>query len=108
MRPEALKYLGLLSQDWGPCYADNFSHAEFSSKWRGLVACPTAEQIAAAIPTAQEIDAEKTQIAINDPVLKFVGAVILDAVFDMKANPTNYPTAESLKQKALELYKAKL
>ena len=50
----------------------------------------------------------KDEIASADPVLKMVGAAILEAVFDMKANPANYPTAASLKQKALELYKAKL
>ena len=60
------------------------------------------------LKTSLELDAEKHEIAINDPVLKKVGAAILDAVFDMKQNPANYPTAASLKQKALELYKAKL
>ena len=60
------------------------------------------------IKTALEQDAEKHETAIADPVLKMVGAVILEAVFDMKQNPANYPTAASLKQKALELYKAKL
>ena len=60
------------------------------------------------IKTALELDAEKHEIAISDPVLKKVGAAILEAVFDMKQNPANYPTAASLKQKALELYKAKL
>ena len=106
MRPEALKYLGLSSQDWGPCYTDNFSHSEFSSKWRGAVACPTELQISSAIPTAQEIDAEKTAAATE--ALKLVASCLLEAVFDMKANPTNYPTAASLKQKALELYKARI
>ena len=60
------------------------------------------------LKTALELDAEKHGIAISDPVLKMVGAVILEAVFDMKQNPANYPTAASLKQKALELYKARL
>ena len=106
MRPEALKYLGLSSQDWGPCYADTFSHSEFSAKWRGSVACPTELQIKGAIPTAQEIDAEKTATATE--ALKLVASCLLEAVFDMKANPANYPTAASLKQKALELYKARL
>ena len=56
--------------------------------------------------TAQEIDAEKAAIATD--ALKLVASCILEAVFDMKANPANYPTAASLKQKALELYKARL
>ena len=51
-------------------------------------------------------DAEKTTIASE--ALKLVAACLLEAVFDMKANPANYPTAASLKQKALELYKARL
>ena len=56
--------------------------------------------------TTQELDAEKTAVATD--ALKLVAACILEAVFDMKANPANYPTAASLKQKALELYKARL
>ena len=58
------------------------------------------------LKTAQELDAEKTTVATT--ALKLVAASILEAVFDMKQNPANYPTAASLKQKALELYKAKL
>ena len=106
MRPEALKYLGLSSQDWGPCYSDNFSHSEFSAKWRGAVSCPTEIQISSAIPTAQEIDAEKTAVASE--ALKLVASCILEATFDLWKNPANYPTAASLKQKALELYKARI
>ena len=60
------------------------------------------------LKTLLELDAEKEKLALADPVLKMVGASILEAVFDMKQNPANYPTAASLKQKALELYKAKL
>ena len=60
------------------------------------------------LKTTLELDVEKHEIAISDPVSKMAGAAILEAVFDMKSNPANYPTAASLKQKALELYKAKL
>ena len=70
------------------------------------MSCPTELQISSAIPTAQELDAEKTAIASE--ALRLVASCILEAVFDMKTNPANYPTAASLKQKALELYKAKL
>ena len=58
------------------------------------------------LKTALELDAEKTVIASES--LKMVASCLLEAVFDMKQNPANYPTAESLKQKALELYKARL
>ena len=51
-------------------------------------------------------DAEKAAIATES--LKLVASCLLEAVFDMKQNPSNYPTAASLKQKAIELYKAKL
>ena len=56
--------------------------------------------------TVQELDSEKTAVASE--ALKLVASCLLEAVFDMKANPANYPTAASLKQKALELYKARL
>ena len=58
------------------------------------------------LKTSQELDAEETATASE--ALKLVASCILEAVFDMKQNPANYPTAASLKQKALELYKAKL
>ncbi len=48
-RSDALAYLGLSNQDWGPCYADSFSYADFSAKWRGSVSCPTEAQIIAAL-----------------------------------------------------------
>ena len=60
------------------------------------------------LKTAQELDAEKTETAMKMADIKLVAACLLEAVFDMKANPANYPTAASLKQKALELYKARL
>lgn len=41
MRPEALSWLGLGGQDWGPCYTDEWTHAEFEAAWRGAVPCPT-------------------------------------------------------------------
>ena len=77
----------------------------FSDNWQ---TDPMNPEVCWRLKTALELDAEKQEIAISDPVLKKVGAAILEAVFDMKANPANYPTAASLKQKALELYKAKL
>ena len=60
------------------------------------------------LKTAQELDAEKTETAQKMADVKLVASCLLEAVFDMKQNPTNYPTAASLKQKALELYKARL
>ena len=77
----------------------------FSDIWQSD---PLNPEVCWRLKTALELDAEKHEISIRDPVLKMVGAAILEAVFDMKANPANYPTAASLKQKALELYKAKL
>ena len=77
----------------------------FSDIWQSN---PMNPEVCWRLKTALELDAEKHEIAISDPVLKKVGAAILEAVFDMKSNPANYPTAASLKQKALELYKARL
>lgn len=56
--------------------------------------------------TLKQVNAEKTAIATEALNLAFVS--VMEAVFDMKSNPANYPTAASLKQKALELYKARL
>ena len=77
----------------------------FSDTWQSD---PMNPLVCWRLKTALEMDAEKHETAISDPVLKMGGAAILEAVFDMKQNPANYPTAASLKQKALELYKAKL
>ena len=77
----------------------------FSDNWQ---TDPMNPLVCWRLKTALELDAEKNTTAISDPVLKMAGAAILEAVFDMKQNPANYPTAASLKQKALELYKAKL
>ena len=77
----------------------------FSDNWQSA---PMTPEVCWRPKTALELDAEKHEIALADPVLKKVGAAILEAVFDMKTNPANYPTAASLKQKALELYKARL
>ena len=60
------------------------------------------------LKTALELDAEKTESAQKMADIKLFAACILEAVFDMKSNPANYPTAASLKKKALELYKARL
>ena len=58
------------------------------------------------LKTALELDAEKTTVASD--ALKLVASCLLDVMFLVKENPTNYPTAASLKQKALELYKARI
>ena len=60
------------------------------------------------LKTALELDAEKEKEALADPVLKMAGAAIIEALFDKIENPTKYPTADSVKKKALELYKARL
>ena len=67
---------------------------------------PMNPEVCWRLKTMQELDTEKTVVASE--ALKLVASCLLEAVFDMKANPTNYPTAASLKQKALELYKARL
>lgn len=58
--------------------------------------------------TAQELGAEKDAEALLLQKIKPVAEAILEAVFDMKQNPGNYTTAGSLKQKALQQYRAKL
>ena len=58
------------------------------------------------LKTSQELDTEKTAVATD--ALKLVASCLLDVMFLVKENPANYPTAASLKQKALELYKARL
>jgi hypothetical protein len=47
-RVEALIQLGLSGQDFGPCYQDEWTHAEFSAKWRGTAPCPSEVEIEAA------------------------------------------------------------
>jgi len=56
MRAEALALLGLSEQDWGPCYGDQFTHAQFEEKWRGTVPCPTEAEINAAVNSQAELD----------------------------------------------------
>ena len=75
----------------------------FSDNWQSG---PMNPEVCWRLKTALELDAEKTVIASES--LKLVAACLLEAVFDMKQNPANYPTAASLKQKAIELYKARL
>lgn len=48
MRAQALQQLGLSVQDWGPCYTDDWTHAEFAAAWRGIVPCPTEPSIISA------------------------------------------------------------
>ena len=84
------------------CSRPSKTHA-FSDNWQSD---PMNPLVCWRLKTAQELDAEKTATASE--ALKLVASCILEAVFDMKANPANYPTAASLKQKALELYKARL
>lgn len=54
-RVDALINLGLSGQDFGPCYTDEWTHAEFAAKWRGTVPCPTEA----------EIETAKSAAAIN-------------------------------------------
>ena len=76
----------------------------FSDTWQSD---PMNSLVCWRLKTALELDAEKTAVALG--ALNLVAlACLLEAVFDMKTNPANYPTAASLKQKALELYKARL
>ena len=84
------------------CKRPSDSHV-FSDTWQSN---PMNPEVCWRLKTFAELDAQKTATASE--VLKLVAACILEAVFDMKTNPANYPTAASLKQKALELYKAKL
>jgi hypothetical protein len=53
MRIESLIYLGLSGQDFGPCYTDDFTHAQFAAKWRGTGACPSEAEIEAAYAPGQ-------------------------------------------------------
>ena len=84
------------------CQRPSENHV-FSDNWQSD---PMNPLVCWRLKTALELDAEKTAVATD--ALKLVAACLLEAVFDMKSNPTNYPTAASLKQKALELYKARL
>ena len=84
------------------CQRPSKNHT-FSDNWQSE---PMNPLVCWRLKTAQELDAEKTAVASE--ALKLVAASILEAVFDMKSNPANYPTAASLKQKAIELYKARL
>lgn len=47
-RALALEKLGLAAEDWGPCAADHYTHAEFAAAWRGKVPCPGEAAIASA------------------------------------------------------------
>ena len=84
------------------CQRPSENHV-FSDNWQSD---PMNPLVCWRLKTSQELDTKKTAVATD--ALKLVAACLLEAVFDMKANPANYPTAASLKQKALELYKAKL
>ena len=53
MRADALEQLGLAEQDWGPCYASEFSHAQFATGWRGDKPVPSEAAIAAEIAKLQ-------------------------------------------------------
>lgn len=56
-RQEALVYLGLADQDWGPAYSDEFDYATFAQYWRGPKTCPTEQEIIDAIVA---LDAQPT------------------------------------------------
>ncbi len=47
-RALALEHLGLGGQSFGPCFADEYTHAEFVAQWRGSVPAPSEAQIDAA------------------------------------------------------------
>lgn len=72
MRAEALELLGLKEQDWGPCYGDQFTHAEFAAQWRGAVPCPAAADIAAIMPAV--ID-KKSNDAIDKQIVDLESTV---------------------------------
>lgn len=69
---------------------------------------PLSPEVCWRLPTQAEIDAEKDAKAVSMADVKNVALAILEAVFDMKQNPGNYPTVASLKQKALQQYRSKL
>ncbi len=61
-RAIGLEALGLTGEDWGPCYAEQFTHAEFSAAWRGAVPCPSEAAITAAAAPIIANDAIKSEI----------------------------------------------
>jgi hypothetical protein len=58
-RPDALEYLGLSDQDWGPAYADEWPYETFAEYWRGPKPCPTEQEIADAITALQNTPPEE-------------------------------------------------
>ena len=54
-RARGLEELGLGGQDWGPCYGNNYTHAEFVAAWRGTTACPTEAALTVAFLPAHKI-----------------------------------------------------
>jgi len=63
MRTEALGYLGLNGQDFGPCYTDDFTHEQFSAAWRGPAPCPSEAEILeayASYSTSSDEEIKKT------------------------------------------------
>jgi hypothetical protein len=59
-RVDALIQLGLSGQDFGPCYTDEWTHAEFAAGWRGTVPCPTETEVIAAAALYRYVPAEVT------------------------------------------------
>ena len=65
-RALALSQLGLNDQDWGPCYGSEFTHAQFTAKWRGSVACPSEADIESAWVSAKStLDKDATNAPIK-------------------------------------------
>ena len=88
-----------------PCSPKPTTNHVIADNWKSD---PMNPEVCWRLKTALELDAEKTETAQKMADIKLVAACLLEAVFDMKTNPANYQTAASLKQKALELYKARL
>lgn len=60
-RVEALIYLGLQDQDWGPAYMDDYDHATFAAYWRGEKPCPTEQEILDAIAALEAAAGEDAE-----------------------------------------------
>ena len=59
-RQDALVYLGLQLEDWGPAYMDlsegGYDYATFAAYWRGSVPCPSEQAILDAIAALDAAD----------------------------------------------------
>lgn len=55
-RQDALVYLGLADQDWGPAYDDVWPYTTFAQYWRGPKPCPTEQEIIDALAILDAAD----------------------------------------------------